>query len=306
MKLVEIAFRMKPWIGKIQAGDFFLFIDDLNSEEIDLDVLADFLRSDLGKQVRLLITMRPEQHLDKSFYGALMKSDRLLVVEPQGLSGETYERFEASYCDSSNTSCGLTEEVKEVCRSADGTYWPILVRLALLVSDQNVKTLPQIYEAAFRKLLKTGDDVASQLLLDVGQLCVDTYWEEGYRSIAVGRLDKDERRLVASLLKAGLLIHDGDVSPIEGAPPENVRFFHDSMQSFLTARGLFANDDWRLLRSAGHSKFANAQSTQLLTGGSELFQMCLQVFGPKERLHDILRDSLLAVSYTHLTLPTKA
>jgi hypothetical protein len=68
-----------------------------------------------------------------------------------------------------------------------------------------------------------------------------------------------------------------------------VRFFHDSMQSYLTARALYARHAsqarWDCLwRAAGEPGFAREQSDLLTETGSELFQMCSYVFGYDARL----------------------
>ncbi|WP_224363050.1 hypothetical protein [Hyalangium versicolor] len=105
------------------------------------------------------------------------------------------------------------------------------------------------------------------------------------------------------LLRAGVLIPDeSNLRP--GHEPRQVRFFHDSMQSYLTARGLFqqAHEEqtWEILqRAAGDPLFAVGQAGLGFEAGSELFQMCLQVFGPEARLRHELRRQLHEWAYLY-------
>jgi hypothetical protein len=119
-------------------------------------------------------------------------------------------------------------------------------------------------------------------------LCLDSYWEKRSRLI-VFRDSPDEPRL-RGLLDAGLLV-PADARP--GPVPTHVRFFHDSMQSYLAARALFGQhaslERWDCLwRAAGEPGFAREQSDLMTEAGSELFQMCSYVFGYDARLQEEL------------------
>src|SRR5262249_19099408 len=117
------------------------------------------------------------------------------------------------------------------------------------------------------------------------------------------------------LLKAGILV------PVDGlTPPNEVRFFHDSMQSYLTAYGLAAQDQegypqlprpvddpttkaWDrsrvLLWAAANPKCSLARADLLQTCGTELFQMCLATFATREGMRRWLRDELLKWAGDH-------
>ena len=95
------------------------------------------------------------------------------------------------------------------------------------------------------------------------------------RRLIVFRDSPDESKL-RRLLDAGLLV-SADARP--GPVPTHVRFFHDSMQSYLTARALYARyasqARWDCLwRAAGEPGFAREQSDLMTEAGSELFDEC--------------------------------
>jgi hypothetical protein len=163
---------------------------------------------------------------------------------------------------------------------------PILVRLALRFGGGDVDSVINLYRAVFAGLLKKApdDEATSELLAFAESLCLGSYWEHRSRLI-VYRDSPDEPKLRV-LLDAGLLV-SADARP--GPVPTHVRFFHDSMQSYLTARALYARhasqERWDCLwRAAGEPGFAREQSDLMTEAGSELFQMCSYVFGHDARL----------------------
>jgi hypothetical protein len=107
-------------------------------------------------------------------------------------------------------------------------------------------------------------------------------------------------------LDAGVLVGDRHTDPRE------VWFVHDTLQSYLTAEGLFRLDQggyakapkvttegawfrWTrehvLLRAAADPLFTQAQADIVISGGSELFQMCVAIFGV-DTLRPFLRDEV--------------
>ena len=117
------------------------------------------------------------------------------------------------------------------------------------------------------------------------------------------------------LLRAGALIAADNLEP-----PKEIQFFHDSMQSYLTAYGLFVQDaenyaklprpmddptniPWSrgrvLLWAAANEKFAPAQADLSQTGGTELLQMCLATFTPKDAWRQWLQDELVKWAMAH-------
>src|SRR5262249_39731330 len=130
-------------------------------------------------------------------------------------------------------------------------------------------------------------------LAEAGQWCLETYWKDGRRKLLY-----EGTPLQQQLLSAGILVA-ADARTAPNAPPHEVQFFHDSMQSYLTAHGLASQDQkgyaelprpvddpttqtWDrsrvLLWAAANPKFAGAWTDSFRTGGTELFKMCLATF----------------------------
>jgi hypothetical protein len=156
----------------------------------------------------------------------------------------------------------------------------------MAVEPKRLDGVINLYRAVFAGLLKKAPDDAetSELLGFAEALCLGSYWRHRSRLI-VFRDSPDEAKL-RMLLDAGLLVA-ADARP--GPVPTHVRFFHDSMQSYLTARALYAQyasqERWDCLwRAAGEPGFAREQSDLMTEAGSELFQMCSYVFGHDARL----------------------
>src|SRR5205823_4235937 len=106
------------------------------------------------------------------------------------------------------------------------------------------------------------------------------------------------KELLTTLLESGILIPDGLVASLVGHQPHQVRFFHDSMQTYLTARGLFARSDWScFVRAAGLPAFCAAPGRDR-RAMSELFMMCVGIFRPLDRLRDCLKQTSFDWSLT--------
>ncbi|MDC0711998.1 hypothetical protein POL68_26255 [Stigmatella sp. ncwal1] len=286
----------------LHGGDCVLVMDGLTESSLTPEALQAFIDSRHGASVRLLLTSRP--HL--GFRHAIEHSAGWLHVEPNRMDEQTLDRFISAYAPGSTGT--RSQNILRACRGADGTYLPILVRLALLFGgDPGVRGIAELYEAAFRGLLRQQGAVTSeedsQLLAWSSQLCLRTYWVNGIRSLRYRNAPEQEP--MQRLLRAGVLVPN-DTAPRPGQVPSEVRFFHDSMQSYLTACGLFAQEHaaptWDILwRAAGAPLFASAQPE----AGSELFQMCLQVFGPREKLRKELQRQLLEWAHLYDDVLTK-
>lgn len=287
-------------------GNYVLVVDGLTESSLTPEALQGFIHGQYGEAVRLLLTSRP--HL--GFRHAIESSPRWLHVEPERLDEQTLGLFISAYAPEGNA--GLSEELEQACREPGGTYLPILVRLALLLDGRSgMSTVAELYDEAFRALLRRQGGIAGQedveLLAWAGEFCLRTYWANGIRSLRYRNAPEQER--MRKLLNAGVLVAD-DVNPRPGQVPSQVRFFHDSMQSYLTARGLFMREHaaatWDLLwRTAADPLFATAQSEFVSGAGSELFQLCLQVFGPEEKLRRELTRQLLEWARLHDDALTK-
>ena len=287
---------------QIQAGHFFLVIDGPAESKLAPDQISEWVTNERAEAAPLLVASRPRDDIQRS----IKKAEHWVVVEPQRLTDETLEVFQNAYLANDRKNAGdtpskLTEKIKGVCRGLDGTYLPILVRLALLVDTQKVHGIASLYACTFEELLRGESDTQAALLDDASSMCVDTYWTTGQRTIVFDRAPEPRVRLMERLLQAGVLVPSDPASGLVGKPRE-VRFFHDSMQSYLTARGLLnGTKPWPdlLSEAAGHLRFREAGRADNPEHGSELFRMCLQVFGPEDKLKDVLQTELLrwAVDY---------
>ncbi|EPX65116.1 hypothetical protein D187_000541 [Cystobacter fuscus DSM 2262] len=278
-------------------GDYVLVVDGLTESALSTESLKAFLDGRYGHCVRLLLTSRP--HL--GFRQAVEGSSHWMIAEPRRLDDETLGRFVAAYAPEGHPQA---EKRLEACRGADGTYLPILVRLALLFGHGSEEGIAALYEAAFRGLLRrqgVSGEEDTELLAWAGEFCLRTYWIQGIRSLRYR--NAPEQGQMQKLLHAGLLVPE-DASVTPGQPPGQVRFFHDSMQSYLTARGLFtrvhAELTWDILWRAAADPLFRTDPSELDSGAdSELFQLCLQVFGPEEKLRRELRRQLLEWATLH-------
>ncbi|MFY0563092.1 hypothetical protein ACN28E_04560 [Archangium lansingense] len=276
----------------LESGDFFLVLDGLTESKLEPEALRRYLEREMGLHAPVLLSARPNE----AYRTAMAHALRWMAVEPKRLDVAGLERFQAAYPGPDGKPVPLSESLQRICRgrAADGTYVPILVRLALRFGGGGVDSVINLYRAVFAGLLKQEPDDAatSEMLTFAEALCLGSYWEHRSRLI-VFRDSPDESKL-RRLLDAGLLV-SADARP--GPVPTHVRFFHDSMQSYLTARALYARyasqARWDCLwRAAGEPGFAREQSDLMTEAGSELFQMCSYVFGYDARLKAELRRHL--------------
>jgi hypothetical protein len=279
--------------ARLRAGDFFVVVDGLSESSLAPDAVREFVRRD-DLAVRALFATRPnERHR-----AALEAAARFAVVEPLELDETTLPRFVDTY---RGDGPGLSDRLRTICRGRDGKYLPILVRLALLVGGDGADSIAAVYQQAFLQLLgrreAIDENAARRALDEAARLCLDTFWPDGHRGIAYADAAAERVELLDRLVVAGVLVPAGPV-PRAGRPRE-LRFFHDSMQSYLTARALFARDDWKALaRAAGSPEFQGG-SDAAGRQSSEVLQMCLEVFAPDERLAAALRGDLEAWARDH-------
>jgi hypothetical protein len=302
MALGKYAISPETMRTQIEAGHFFLVIDGPQERKISAEQISKWIRSERTETASLLIASRPKDDVRRS----IQIADYWWLVIPERLSDETLELFQDAYlktnsAESDHVSQKLTENVKAVCRGSDGTYLPILIRLALLVGSQEVDSVARLYESAFKFLLRVERDEGGSLLDQASELCVETYWKTGLRQIVFDRATGPRSQLMKRLLEAGVLVPADTVIRSVGEPRE-VRFFHDSMQSYLTARGLLNGaTPWAttLSEAAGNPRFRESERAQNPDHGSELFRMCLLVFGPQIELQRALKSDLLSWSKVH-------
>lgn len=281
----------------LQAGDFFLVLDGISESGLSDTAVSSFVQGPYGGSVPLLVSSRPV----RAYRHAIEGSARWLVVEPRRLDEESLEKFVKHYGRS------LPGEARQACRGPDGTYLPILVRMAMTIRHaDNGVSVADVYRGYFLRLFEAqfpDEGERMQWLGKAARWCLETYWRDGLRTRGYDADDVQQR-----LMTAGVLIPADDLRP-----PAEAHFFHDSMQSYLTAHSLALQDregyqqlprpdddriegPWdrgrALLWAAANEKFSKAQADILQTGGTELFQMCLATFAPRAGLRRWLRDEL--------------
>jgi hypothetical protein len=290
----------------LDAGDFFLVLDGVTESGLSDKVLAAFLN---GPHLATLVMLgsRPMSE----FRRLIECMPRWMTAEPRRLDEATLDCFVTKYGGKP-----LPAPVKAAC-GTEGTYLPILVRFAIRVNIDAAVTVSVagIYGAYFLKMFENefpgdkGEAARIQRRDETSRYCLETYWKTGRRNHKYRGSD-----LQQALVRAGVLVPVGGL-----AVTEEVKFFHDSMQSYLTANGLSADDEqgyehlphpaedgdgtWDrrrvLFRVAGHPSFVGAHSDIVLTGGSELFQMFLATFADKGMLRQCLRAELEAWASAH-------
>ncbi len=278
--------------AQLKAGELVAFLDNSSGSGITAAEIESFFRSPEGECTRLCLASRP----DRAWHVAVKRSDVWLAIEPERLTDESVGEFIDAYAaadaqrarhDEPCYAAQVADQVRSflpVCRSEDGTYLPLLVRLCTLAVEREIRSVDDIYQSTLKRLLSrepgTGDLEIEQLLMAAEQLAAETYWKKSERVFRFERTVPESTQTVRELLSCGVVV-SADRNLRLADEPRQVRFFHDSMQSYLVARSLHRADEYRcLLRAAGDPAFSSAASDLIGSTGSEVFQMCLYVFDP--------------------------
>jgi HEAT repeat protein len=292
----------------LEAGDFFLVLDGVSESGLSDKVLSSFVQGQYGDATPLLLGARPTRAYRNVIEGAA----HWMTAEPRRLDETTLVAFITHY-----GGRGLSEPIKAACRGRDQTYLPILVRMAMTLGGDgdSAATVADVYRGYFLRLFEAQfpDEAKRFKRLDyAARWCLATYWKDGLR-----RRTYDASAMQQGLLQAGVLIPADSL-----VPTGEVQFFHDSMQSFLTAHGLGVLDaaadgygrlprpkdaraggSWDrgrvLLWAAANAKFTKARADILPTGGTELFQMYLAAFRPWDELRPWLHGELKKWAQNH-------
>jgi hypothetical protein len=283
--------------AQLDAGHFALFLDGVSESAVTPGMIESFVRSEAGEQTPLVVASRPRDDVRASVKCA----ERWVIAEPEKLTDQTYPVFETAYVEIAEENRDprfpapqrLSPAVKAICRGRDGGYSPILVRLAILVGTDDVADVSELYALTFDELFaRSSTDMPPDVFDEAARLCVDTYWTTGHRPLAFLDAPEPRKKLLRALLDAGILMNI-DIPRYSGAESAEVRFFHDSMQTYLAAKGLLADEkNWpsKLIEAAGDVRFREALRDD--TAGPEIFDMCLNVFRPQERLRSSLASDL--------------
>jgi hypothetical protein len=285
--LARYAITSELVAAELSGGRMIVALDGVSESSLAPEIIDAFVRSEEGAVTPLFVTTRPNDRYRKPITAA----DHWIRAEPQRLDDDTLPLFEAKYLNADSSQRALTKAMKDLCRTEEGGYLPILVRLALM-SKRDVEKVADLYEEVCHRLLRIGGE--SQEVIDrASALCVATYWKTGDRTLPFARAPEEQRTLLKTLLDAGLLIA-ADSRFVSPSIPIEVRFFHDSMQTYLTARGL-ANDDSQpaeavLLEAAADPRFLRAEDA-LYEWATEIFRMFLQAVA-RDRARRVLNDAL--------------
>jgi HEAT repeat protein len=291
----------------LQAGDFLLVLDGVSESGLADKALSQFVHGPYGAATPLLLSSRPTP----TYRHIIEGSATWLVAEPRRLDESILAQFVKHYGGND-----LSDPVKSACRGGpDQTYLPVLVRMAMTIAGTapGSVSVADIYHAYILRLFKAQlPDEAERFkqLEEAARWCLETYWQHGWRKCPY----TGEQRL-QHWLRAGILVPADSLGP-----PREVQFFHDSMQSYLTAYALAAQDKagyrqlprpvddegtqtWDrgrvLLWAVANRKFARTSADILGTGGTELFQMCLATFTPRQELRRWLNDELVRWANRH-------
>ncbi len=264
-----------------KSGAFFFVLDGLSESTVTANTLRQHVAA-YDISASMLLSTRPS---DAHLRAVEQAASAWVVVEPERLSDDTLDDFVQGYTDSAGV---LSPEVKDACRDEDGTYLPILIRLAILADGQGMRSIRDVYSASINQILSERALSADSAV----QLCRDTYWATGDRRLRFANATHERRAVLRDLMGADLVV-PAETNRADADNPHTVRFFHDSIQSYLTAVGLTGEPQWRdeLLEAAGHPRF-DADST----GVTELFRMCFHTFDSQPTLRKHLLDSLLGFS----------
>lgn len=291
----------------LEAGDFFLVLDGVSESGLAAPALLQFVQGRFGGTTSLLVSARPT----RAFRDVVEGTARWMSVEPSRMDESLLAAFVAHYGGGE-----LAAPVKGACRGPDG-YLPILVRMAMTVGQAQARpggvTVADLYRSYFLKLFEAqypDEQVRFAQLDEAARWGLETYWRDGRRRRAYEATDLQRR-----LMGAGILVPADALQP-----PKEVQFFHDSMQSYLTAYGLWVQDregyiklptprgdgsgrPWDrarvLLRAASDTVFSGSAAEVHGPAGTELFQMCTAVFAPVDELCDWLRNELRVWAETH-------
>ena len=289
----------------LESGHLLVIMDSVSEAGMDEQATEQLFKAKELEHVTLLLTSRPNPA--STLRRQVESSANWMVVTPQGLDDQTFPRFVAHYGREA-----LSVPLAKACRGMDKRYLPLLVRLAMKLQQegQTASSPVEIYDEHFKCLLQGQIPDPQKKLGKMSEAyawAVGSYWVNGLRTVDY---DKEASPLEELLLECGLLVAVGP-----GNPPPKVRLFHDSMQTYLTAKGLAelerkkyvgmpdiptgqpqGTGAWTrsevLLRAATYKRFTAATSELVGTGGGELFEMCLLTFAPADEMREWLRDEL--------------
>ena len=266
-----------------RLGRYVMVYDDAVTRGLKAERLADLCERHPALGVLVVTREYPE------LIRELGSVARVVVVTPRLLSEGNLEAFVRAYIGT--LPVAPFRERAAALRGVGNTYLPVLVRFAIHAYVQGFAsatlTIRDVYERTMRELLDgqfpgkddpaaAGErqrrvDEAIERLMD---LCRRSHWEAGRPYLEFQRAAADDRQVLALGLRSGLLVDAG--AGLAAREPVSVRFFHDSIRSYLVARWAVhayePRGDWRPLID-----FLEAVAMRPGFRESEIFTMALSM-----------------------------
>ncbi len=271
----------------LHKGAYLFIIDDF-SEASGADIFLKQFEVGLKDytNVSFIIALRPNEKYERT----ISNIQDSTVVFPLKITEELIGCFESAYLQSGEQ---LPAKLRNICRSNDGFYQPILVRLAILAHKAAVNNIAELYETAIRSLAgKKNLQAYKEMEANMAKLCSETYGKNGSREVHYRPEISD---LINEMEKSGLLIKT-DRKNVFGNPSRKFRFFHDSIQTYLAIMGFYYdnhNPEELLLQFASELHYKKDQSDFLFRSGAEIYQMALMVFESLDIDINIIINKLL-------------
>jgi hypothetical protein len=285
--------------AQLESGELIVCIDGLTEAPVER---SSFQTHVYAKQnSRVCVAIRPSEEIRQLFP---MTKGATLFVEPMILDEERLGIFLGTYLRSVPNDVTRSGDVARLrrrllpLRNRDGSYLPVIVRLAMFQEGEG-STICELYDASVARLVRPLGATAQDRdeLVDYARtLARDTYWKERRRVFPAERATPKETAMADRLLASGLLVGVGGartgVGPIRY---RQLRFFHDSMQSYLAAVSLaLAGERSVLMAAASTAQFREARAELLGASGPELFQMCVLTFDERAPIEAWLEEQLQA------------
>ncbi|MBC9931051.1 NACHT domain-containing protein [Chitinophaga qingshengii] len=276
--------------NKIKSGAYVIIIDDV-SETPGGD---DFLRklkneSKEYSKLSFVVALRPHEKNE----AIISMIDRCITVNPSKITDVKIADFESAYLPEGEQ---LPFSLRNICRTNDGFYQPILVRLAIMSYKASVNNIAQLYETAVKSLLNKEYRVVEAALV---KLCKESYGKKGIREI---EYRPDINELIGIMERSGLLLQVRQEN-IFGNHTKRYRLLHDSIQTYLSAVGFLYDDTppkELFFEFATATRFIKDQSDFLFSSGAEMYQIALLVFEEfKGDIRKILKSSLAEWATTY-------
>jgi hypothetical protein len=262
---------------ELKAGRYFLIIDGLSEAVVKPGALANFVafQNEAGVHTQVIITTRPNAAIEHE----MRQSTNWVEVRPKKLDDDTVKVFVQVYLGEGKQ---LAEHLRRICRSGNGEYLPILVKLAVIANKEQIDDISALYQKAAEILLKCEERADFIEILDnIASLCGTMYGQTGNREIFKTAGNKE---LIDILANCGLLLPITNNDRLQ-VTPRTYRFFHDSIQTYFTAC-------WFLMPELQQPDKVQAlfrdfvikdiyqkdKADIIFRNGSELFQMAVLTF----------------------------